>query len=77
MAWREGRGHKMERRARELADDCAPLGTCHFCGKERVPVVMSELHVPIAICEECCDGAICSFLNRKRLLARPKRRVKA
>jgi hypothetical protein len=68
---------KPTRRDREMADDCAPMGTCSFCGTGPVPTVQSEVHADdIRICESCCDGAICAFLNRNSFLAPLKRRAK-
>ncbi len=64
------------RRDREMADDCAPMGTCSFCGSGPVPTVQSEVyHEDIRICESCADGAICAFLNRMSFLAPSKRRA--
>jgi hypothetical protein len=67
----------VNRRARELANDCAPMGTCSFCGVGQVPTVQSEVHAEdIRICESCCDAAICAFLNRSSFLAPNKRKAK-
>ncbi len=60
---------------RELAEEAAPIGDCAFCGERKRPVVMSEVN-PIAICEECADGAICQFLTRSSLLAPIKRKAR-
>jgi hypothetical protein len=60
--------------ARERAEDIAPIGECSFCGETTKPVVSSEEYGGVSICESCCDNAICSFMNRQRLLrTKPKR----
>lgn len=60
--------------ARERAEEAAPLGQCSFCGEDEKPVVSSEDRNDVAICETCCDHAICSFLTRSSFLAQRKPR---
>ena len=62
--------------ARERAEEAAPMGQCAFCLADKVPVVASEGRDDVAICEPCCDGAICAFLTRSSFLA-PKKTGRA